>query len=166
MPSKDGWLTLVFPQTDNVFWSIRAIWSVLSLSTQSSLFPALKNVWGLKSRYHYFYSNVKEGDRLWFVRRGTRCTLEAVAIYVSHNKRTKNTPSNANYGWTDHTPEFGGVWDMELKYKDIYDLRKIKGYNFCTNIISPNPSAVMPKIIQQTSQVNLKCAYDYILQNK
>lgn len=125
-----------------------------------------KCIWGMKSKkYGYFFDYVKEGDILWFMQRATKGTLVAVATYVKHNKRTSKTPTNEEYGWTLHTPEFGGVWDSELHYKDLYDLRNKKDYDFCTTINSPCPNAVVPSSIQVQSAINLKNAYNHVKKN-
>lgn len=121
------------------------------------------NTWGLKSkRYAYFFDYVREGDRLWFMPRATKGTLVAVATYVSHKKRTKNTPTNDDYGWILHKPEFGGVWDTELHYKDLYDLRKKNDYDFCTHIVSPCPNAILPDSVQALSRIDLPSTYTYV----
>ena len=47
-------------------------------------------IWGISSKIStnkYFLKNVKQGDRLWFVKSKTQGKLLAVAIYCSNNKR-------------------------------------------------------------------------------
>lgn len=124
------------------------------------------STWGMKSKkYSYFFDFVKEGDILWFMKRATQGTLVAVATYVKHNKRTSKTPTNEQYGWILHKPEFGGIWDTELHYKNLYDLMNKKDYDFCTRIISPCPNAIVPSSIQIQSVINLKDAYDHVKKN-
>lgn len=127
---------------------------------------AVINTWGMKSRmYSYFFDYVREGDIIWFMQRATRGTLVAVATYVSHNKRSTRTPTNEEYGWVLHTPEFGGKWDTELHYKNLYDLRDKEDYDFCTEIVSPCPNAVVPQSVQDLSVINLETSYEHVETN-
>ena len=123
------------------------------------------HVWGMKSQYPYFFDYVRKGDILWFMIKASKGTLVAVATYVSHNNRTSSTPSNQDYKWIYHTPEFGGIWNTELHYENLYDLRNKKDICFCTGINSPCPNAVVPYKIQQHSKINLPECYTHITTN-
>lgn len=83
-------------------------------------------IWGIKSsRNKGFLTNVKEGDRLWFVTHNSKGKILAVATYRSHNTRELGpllniTMTNEQLGW----PEEGLDWtsDTEIHYSDLYGL--------------------------------------------
>lgn len=121
--------------------------------------------WGMKHKmYGYFFNYVKDGDRLWFMKRNSKGTLVAVSTYVSHKERTSDTKTNDEYGWILHKPEFGGKWTMELHYKDLYDLRDKTDCDFCTKIVSPCPNAVVPDKIAIQSVIDLLTTYNHVVQ--
>ena len=78
--------------------------------------------WGYDSTHKKtFGSTVKAGDILWFVRKGK---ILFMVTFVSKNKREVGplislTLTNEELGWTSGGPD----WDMEIHYKDLYDLR-------------------------------------------
>lgn len=79
--------------------------------------------WGYDSAHKKtFGASVKAGDILWFVRKGK---ILFMVTFVSKNKREVGplialTPTNEELGWTSGGPH----WDMEIHYKDLYDLRE------------------------------------------
>lgn len=78
--------------------------------------------WGYDSAHKKaFGATVKAGDILWFVRKGK---ILFMVTFVSKNKREVGplialTLTNEELGWTSGGPD----WDMEIHYKDLYDLR-------------------------------------------
>jgi len=72
-----------------------------------------------------FYSNVKSGDRLWFVKSKSQGKLLAVATYRSHNNREFGplidiSLTNEELGWTGNGPDWTS--DIEVHYTDLYGL--------------------------------------------
>lgn len=86
-------------------------------------------IWGIQSKNvncKHFISNVKPGDRLWFVTSKSQGKIIAVATFRAHNKREIGPLVNLNMtseelGWTGE----GNGWtsDTEVHYTDLYDLR-------------------------------------------
>ena len=78
--------------------------------------------WGYDSVHKKtFGATVKNGDIMWFVRKRK---IMFMATFVSKNKREVGplfalTATNEELGWTSG----GSDWDMEIHYKDLYDLR-------------------------------------------
>lgn len=84
-------------------------------------------IWGISSKIStnkHFLKNVKQGDRLWFVKSKTQGKLVAVATYCSYNFREFGplidiSLTNEEFGWS------GSDWssaDVEVHYTNLYGL--------------------------------------------
>ena len=84
------------------------------------------NIWGIISTSPVgkgFLSTAKEGDILWFVKTKSKGLLLAVATFTRFQPRVLGpiltlTQTNEELGWT----ETEGNWDMEVHYKDLYNI--------------------------------------------
>ena len=116
-------------------------------------------IWGIQSSTpdnKYFITNVKLGDRLWFVKNKSQGKLVAVATYRSHNKREFGplidiSLTNEELGWT------GGDWtsDIEVHYTDLYGLNDC---NLLTHINGPKTI----RTYNEKCRINLAVEYSYI----
>jgi hypothetical protein len=92
-----------------------------------------KNIWGISSKVTAgkgFLSRVKEGDRLWFVTAASNGHIIAVATFTETKQRILGplfnlTATNEELGWTQEH----GEWDIEVHYKDLYNLTSCKLYS-------------------------------------
>ena len=76
-----------------------------------------RGIWGAVSKgVNFILREAKRGDLLWFVLKGKEGLILAVATYRGYRARTL---TSEELGWTDPT---GGVSDIEILYKDLYDL--------------------------------------------
>lgn len=86
-------------------------------------------IWGIQSTSptnKYFIKNVKQGDRLWFVKSKSQGKLLGVAIYRSHNTRESGPLINTymteeELGWI-HKEDSDWKSDIEVHYSDLYGL--------------------------------------------
>jgi hypothetical protein len=91
-----------------------------------------KSLWLIKNRWPGFLDNVKEGDKLWFIRNREFGDLYngkiiAVADFVSKNKRDFNKPllvEDAGRGLANEGPNC----DIEIHYSNLYNLTTINLY--------------------------------------
>jgi len=97
-----------------------------------------KHLWGVDSKYgdrRCFIRDVREGDRLWFVKAKSNGLLLAVATYT-HTKARELGPlisftlTNEELGWTKQD----GDWDTEIHFKDLYNITSL---NLLSHIQSP-----------------------------
>ena len=93
-------------------------------------------IWGILSTTptnKYFIKNVKNGDRLWFVKSKSQGKLLAVATYRSHNSRYSEhlitCMTEEELGWTHDGPDWES--DTEIHFTDLYGLEQ---YNLLTDI--------------------------------
>ena len=92
-----------------------------------------KSIWGITSKYSFakgFISRVKEGDKLWFVQSNSKGKIVAMATFTEIKNRiigplVSLTETNEELGWT----ETYGEWDIEVHYKDLYDLSSCELYS-------------------------------------
>tara|TARA_Y100000389_G_C17213008_1_gene389452 strand:- start:235 stop:714 length:480 start_codon:yes stop_codon:yes gene_type:complete len=92
-----------------------------------------KYIWGINSKHSCsksFINKVKDGDILWFVTGGSGGHLVAMATYKSMNNRIigpliNHSFTNADLGWTEKE----GDWDMEIHYKNLYNISKCSLYS-------------------------------------
>jgi hypothetical protein len=110
----------------------------------------------------HFINNVRQGDRLWFVKSKSNGKLIAVATYQSHNSRNlgdgpliDTSLSNEELGWTGS----GIYWnsDIEIHYTDLY------GLNNCDLFTHIKGSLTIRKNDAVNSRVNLPVEYSYIV---
>jgi hypothetical protein len=116
--------------------------------------------WGINSNHTNwalnFMRTVKEGDILWFVKKGQGQVL-GVATFTYHCKRELGpllavTPTNEELGWT----QTKGEWDTEVHYKDLYDVTVL---NLLTRIKSP----LVGRLYNEKCLVNLPDEYSNIV---
>ncbi len=84
------------------------------------------SIWGIKSTNSfgkYFMKNVKNGDRLWFVKSESNGKLIAVSTFSSHNTRESNN-TNEKLGWTGSGVDWTS--DTEIHYTDLYCLNDVE----------------------------------------
>jgi hypothetical protein len=88
------------------------------------------NLWGIENSNktnNKFIKEAQKGDILWFVR--TKGMLLGMATYVGQGPRVLGpivnlSMTNQELGWTDKE----GKWDIEVHYKDLYDLEYCEMY--------------------------------------
>ena len=118
-------------------------------------------IWGIQTITStlgkYFIANVRQGDRLWFVKSKSQGKIIAVATYCSHNKREFGplldiSMTNEELGWTDDN------WtsDIEIHYSDLY------GLSNCELLTHIKGSATIRKY-DEKCRVNLPVEYSYIV---
>lgn len=127
-----------------------------------NFFNSLKyKIWGISSTigaHKHFMNNVKENDRLWFIKAKTNGKIIAVANYKKHQKRELGPLINISrtdkeLGWvTDKT------WDIEVIYDNIYLLNDVEGLE--TEI--KNPTGIR-KFNKEKCKINLPEEYKYIV---
>ena len=97
------------------------------------------NIWGInskdKSNTSKFIKEVKNGDILWFVTSNSKGHAIALSVFNEIKNRSIGpliniSMSNKELGWD----ESDGEWDMEIFYKDLYNISKL---NILTRIRSP-----------------------------
>lgn len=117
-----------------------------------------KCIWGINSKDNvarWFKSNVKNGDRLWFVQSKSYGKIIAVATYKNSIERVigpliSMTLTNEELGWTN------GSWDTEVHYDNLYNLTSS---NLNSQIIGPRSI----RLYNQKCQVDLPTEYDRIV---
>jgi hypothetical protein len=85
-------------------------------------------IWGINGTINcgkHFIKNVKQGDRLWFVKNKSNGKILAVATYRSHHMRELGplidvSMTNEELGWTGEGPNWSS--DIEIHYTDLYGL--------------------------------------------
>lgn len=95
-------------------------------------------IWDISSNNRnnkYFLENVKEGDKLWFIKSKNNGKVLAVSTYVSCNRRVFGelldlSLTNNELGWNNTC----SVIDTEIFYKNLYC---VENCNLFTNIKSP-----------------------------
>ena len=119
-------------------------------------------IWGVQSSTSdnkYFLKNVREGDRMWFVKNKTKGKVIAVATYKSHNSRDLGplvnlSMTNEELGWTGEGPDWTS--DTEIHYTELYSLNDCE---LLTNINSPKTV----RKYNEKCTVNLPLEYSYIV---
>jgi len=119
-------------------------------------------IWGISSKIStnkHFIKNVKQGDRLWFVKSKSQGKLIAVATYCLHNSRELGplidiSLTNKELGWVGS----GENWtaDIEVHYTDLYVL------NNCELFTHIQGAATIRKYDEKCS-INLPVEYSYIV---
>lgn len=88
------------------------------------------NIWAINSKNSngkHFIRNVKNGDRLWFIKNRSKGLILAMAKFDKLVERDIGelialTPTNEELGWT----KTDGDWDMEVHYTDLIILSDCK----------------------------------------
>lgn len=119
-------------------------------------------IWGIQSDTpdnKYFLTNVKPGDRLWFVKGKSQGKLIAVATYCSHNTRVFGPLINISFtneelGWIGSETDWTS--DTEIHYTDLY------GLNNCELLTHIKGPKTIRKYNEKCS-VNLAIEYAYIV---
>jgi hypothetical protein len=117
-------------------------------------------IWGINSSTangKHFVKNVKNDDRLWFVKSGSGGKIIAVSSYESHNKRELGplvniTMTDEELGW------MGESWskcDTEIHYSNLYNL------NDCDLLTNIKGASVIRKY-NDKCLLNLPLEYEYI----
>jgi len=120
-----------------------------------------KSIWGINTTTSplgkYFMSNVKEGDRLWFVTSKSKGQIVAVSTFMCTKERVLGplldlTATNKELGWTVDE----GDWNTEVHYKDLYNLTE---YKMLSEIKCPSTI----RRYDEKCKVNLPVEYPYIV---
>jgi len=119
-------------------------------------------IWGISSTVSAnkcFLKNVKQGDRLWFVKSKSQGKLLAVAIYQSHNGRELGSlinisRTNEELGWTGSGVDW--IADVEVHYSHLY------GLNDC-NLLTHIKGAATIRKYTEKCRVNLEVEYSSIV---
>ena len=120
-------------------------------------------IWGISSKIStnkYFLKNVKQGDRLWFVKSKSQGKLLAVASYCSNNVRECGplidiSLTDEQLGWTRNDINWNA--DVEVHYSNFY------GLNDCELLTQIKGAATIRKY-DEKCRVNLALEYNYIVQ--
>lgn len=118
-------------------------------------------IWGIKSNTtngKFFIENVKENDRLWFIKAKTKGKIIAIANYIKHQKRELGpliniSKSNQELGWIGDEN-----WDIEVIYDNIYLLDDVEGLE--TEI---KGASTIRKFSKGKCNINLPEEYNYIV---
>jgi hypothetical protein len=102
-------------------------------------------------------THVKEGDVLWFVKSKSKGQIVAVATFIELKERIIGpliplTLTDKELGW-DKTL---GEWDIEVHYKDLYNVSEC-------NLISHITGAVSIRPYNERCKVNLIAEYPFIV---
>ena len=141
---------------------------IIRIGDGEHFFGSTENVWGFNSRNKYFLRNARPNDKLFFVMRGTKCTICAFAVFKGLRIRSKLTPTNEYYNWIYHDESDGGrwknsKWDVELIYDHYFDLRYIDNKSLlCTKINKKNPNGIMPPSIVNNCEFNFSAVIEYV----
>jgi hypothetical protein len=117
-------------------------------------------LWGVDTKNKWcvpkFLSEVRPGDKLWFVQSESKGKVVGVATFVRHCPRELGplvavTRTNADLKWT------GFEGDTEIHYTDLYD---VSACDILTKIKAP---LVVRKLIAEKCAVNLPEMYRYLL---
>jgi hypothetical protein len=116
--------------------------------------------WGINSKHSsskWFLVNVKKGDILAFVKGGGKGQIVAVATFIETTVRVLGpliaiTNTNEELGWT----ETEGNWDIEVIYKDLYNV------SLC-GLYSEIKGAVGIRLYNDKCKVNLPSEYENIV---
>ena len=117
-------------------------------------------IWGIQSTTNkHFVNNVKQGDRLWFIKSKSYGKIIAVATYRSHNKREIGpllnvSMTNEELGWTGEGPNWTS--DIEIHYTDLY------GVNDC-ELLTHIEGAKTIRKYNEKCKINLPVEYSYIV---
>ncbi len=120
-----------------------------------------KSIWGINTTTSpfgkYFMSNVKEGDRLWFVTSKSKGQIVAVSTFMCTKERVLGplldlTATNKELGWTVDE----GDWNTEVHYRDLYNLTE---YKMLSEIKCPSTI----RRYDEKCKVNLPVEYPYIV---
>ncbi len=115
------------------------------------------SIWGIHSRGKNLFTNMKQGDRLWFIQSKTKGKIVGVATYISNNKRISNiTANNKEQGWRGEDNK----WDTEIHYRDLYTLTDHSD-PLLTHIKSCQSIA---KYYKNKCDIDLPLLYSYIVQ--
>ena len=141
---------------------------IIRIGDGKHFFSSTENVWGFNSRNSYFLRDARPNDKLFFVMRGTKCTICAYAIFKGFRYRSNLTPNNQYYNWIYHDESDGGrwknsKWDVELIYDHYYDLRNnVDNIQLCTGINTNMPNGIIvPKIINSCN-FNFNAVIEYV----
>ncbi len=118
-----------------------------------------KGVWALRNKPYNLNcaKSMKTEDNIYFIqnrdtkKKITHNLITAYGKFESYKIRdnAKIEKENKERGWNNHTPLFGGVWDLEINFTDFTDLRKgvveteISNV-FITNLRSTYAGAIIP----------------------
>ena len=126
---------------------------------------SVHSLWACRIMHKSFLSKIKEGDKLWFVRKKQKKDMNvgkiiAVATFVSKNNRETGplislTPNNEELGWDT----YGGNCDIELHYTQLYNLSNCNLYTGQKG----QHTVIDYEITKQTLLVNLHVEYEYIV---
>lgn len=119
-------------------------------------------IWGIQSTTVHgksFIKNVKEGDRLWFIKSKSNGKILAVATYVSHNKREFGplidlSMTNEELGWDNKDTDW--ISDTEIHYKNLYNL------TYCDLLTNIKGASTIRQYNEKCS-IDLPFEYKYIV---
>jgi hypothetical protein len=119
-------------------------------------------IWGIDSNSKaskYFMKNVKQGDRLWFVKNKCHGKILAVATFRSFNQRDlgpliNTTFTNDELGWTNDTTKWTS--DIEIHYTDLYNVSECE-------LLTHIQSAKTIRKYNEKCRVNLPVEYSNIV---
>jgi len=81
-------------------------------------------IWGIQSTTTFgknFIKEVKNGDKLWFIKSQSNGKILGVATYKYHNKRNYDIGlTNEELGWIGSGPDWTS--DLEVHFKEWFDL--------------------------------------------
>jgi len=119
-------------------------------------------IWGINSlnpQGKYFVQNVKQGDRLWFVKGKSEGLIIGVATYKLHNVREFGplidvSLNDQELGWTNETEWVSA--NTEIHYTNLY---KVSKCNLKTHIKGPGSV----RKYNEKCRIQLPEEYNYIV---
>jgi hypothetical protein len=118
-------------------------------------------IWGIKSTSNcgkHFVKNVKQGDRLWFVKNKSQGKIIAVGTYKSHNERVlgplvNTTMTDEELGWSKTG------CDIEVHYTHLYLLSN------CNLLTYLKAQTEIVKYKREKYEIDLPTEYENILRS-
>jgi hypothetical protein len=118
-------------------------------------------IWGINSSANcgkHFLKNVKQGDRLWFVKNKSHGKIIAVGTYKSHNERVlgplvNTTMTDEELGWSETRS------DTEVHYTHLYELSN------CNLLTHLKAQTEIVKYKREKYEIDLPTEYENILRS-
>jgi len=114
-----------------------------------------KKLWGMNSKnpcVQRMIKKIQEGDQLWFLVtdkfKNIKKQIVATATYIRHAERSVGPlieiDTDTDRGWTGGVSTLTEItWDIDLFYKDLYDLRD------CDGFLVQDVSQIIPRLYSE-----------------
>jgi len=114
-----------------------------------------RHLWGMNSKnpcVQRMVKKIQKGDQLWFLVtnpiKKIKKQIVATATYTGHTNREPEPlieiDTDEDRGWTGGNYTSSNItWDIDLFYKDLYDLRE------CDGFLVPEVSQIIPRLYSE-----------------